>query len=105
MRPRHFHPPIQMQSKALGITPVFAGVLWLVLSVKLMPRPAAELGAPIPGQRFLDLGASVHDERAVLHDRFGDWFALQQQKICGQIAIGELNSLIRAQRYPVLHVD
>ena len=44
-------------------------------------RPAAELGALAVGDGLTNLGLGVHDERAILGNGLGDWFALQQQEL------------------------
>src|SRR3954469_6857669 len=45
------------------------------------PRPAAEPGALVVEERLLDLLASVHHERTMLHHRLADRLALQDEQL------------------------
>ncbi len=53
------------------------------------PRPAAEAGALVVGERLLQLGAAVHHERPVLRDRLADRTALQQQQLARLVAVDD----------------
>ena len=65
------NPPARVLSQPSRVTAVHR--------CRVGPRPAAELGALVVGNGLTDLGLGVHDERAMLGDRLGDRFALQQQ--------------------------
>ena len=73
-----------------------------VHGVVTIPRPAAEPGALIVGERLLDLRARVHHERAVLRDGLADRAGLEQQELgCVRCRSRAAPSRVGASRTPV----
>src|SRR4029453_13284914 len=63
------------------------------------PRPTPESGATVVRECLLDTGAIVHDERAVLLDRFADGAALQKQALHRSIACRDRHRAIGTQHH------
>ena len=74
------------------------------------PRPPAEPGRAVVGERLLDAGLVVHHERAVLRDGLADRAALQHERLGAAGPAGERDLGVDAQdraggRFELLLVD